>query len=413
MKILLMGDASNFHRTLATGLRRLGCDVTVASAGSGFMQTERDIDLRRPFKGKAGGLALWLHLNGSLGKRLKGFDIVSVSNCIFVEQKPSRIKTIFNRLKRDNGKIFLTALGTDLPYLEECLDPESKLRYNEFRIGNDASPYAKQHTEVITDWQSTPLCNWCNEFYNNIDGAVSALYEYHIALSRRLSPEKIAYGGIPIDLSTLSPIEIPVIPSPIKIFLGRHRHRMAEKGTDRFEIAIRKALDMNPGKGELIIVENRPYDEYIALMRSSHIIVDQAYSYTPATNALLSMGYGIPTVSGGENDFYDFIENQGKTNRNQQSSALDFDTQIETFKVPYPKNADGSGCKTIDFNPKRPIVNSPTDVEGMTEMFNYILQHPEILRPIGRASRRFVATNNDCEIVAKRFLDFWISANSR
>lgn len=413
MKILLMGDASNFHRTLATGLRRLGCDVTVASAGSDFMKTERDIDLRRPFKGKAGGLALWLRLNGSLGKRLKGFDIVSVSNCIFVEQKPSRIKTLFNRLKRDNGKIFLTALGTDLPYLEECLDPYSKLKYNEYRIGDKEAPYARQHTEIITDWQSAPLRDWCNEFYENIDGAVSALYEYHIALSRRLSPSRIAYGGIPIDLSTLSPVEIPINPSPIKIFLGRHRHRLSEKGTDRFEIAIKKALDKNPGKGELIIVENRPYEEYITLMRNSHVIVDQAYSYTPATNALLSMGYGIPTISGGENDFYDFIENQKETNRNKQSSALDFDTLNETFKMPYPKNADGSGCKTIDFNPNQPIINSPTDVEGMTEMFNYILNHPEILRPIGRASRRFVATNNDCEIVAKRFLDFWASANSR
>lgn len=412
MKILLMGDASNFHRSLATGLRKLGCDVTVASAGSGFMQTERDIDLRRPFNGKAGGLALWLRLNGSLGRRLKGFDIVSVSNCIFVEQKPSRIKTLFNRLKRDNGKVFLTSLATDLPYIEECLDPHSKLRYNEFRIGDKAAPYATEQPSILTNWQTSPLRDWCNEFYAHIDGAVSALYEYHISLQRRLSQQKIAYGGIPIDLSALSPVEIPVSPTPIKIFLGRHRHRLAEKGTDRFEIAIKNALEINPGKGELIIVENRPYDEYISLMRSSHLIVDQAYSYTPATNALLSMGYGIPTISGGEYDFYDFIENNSDSNIPQQALASDNSDQTESFKLPYPANTDGSGCTLIDFNPLRPVINSPTDVEGMTEMFSYILRHPEILRPIGIASRRFVAANNDCEIVAKRFLDFWQSANS-
>ena len=58
LRILLMGDASNYHNALATGLRRLGHDVVLASHGSGWMETERDIDLSRPFKGKLGGKAL-------------------------------------------------------------------------------------------------------------------------------------------------------------------------------------------------------------------------------------------------------------------------------------------------------------------------------------------------------------------
>lgn len=47
MKILLLGEASNLHWTLAEGLRTLGHDVTVVSNGSGFMDNRRDIDLRR------------------------------------------------------------------------------------------------------------------------------------------------------------------------------------------------------------------------------------------------------------------------------------------------------------------------------------------------------------------------------
>ena len=39
MKILLLGEASNLHWTLAEGLRTLGHDVTVASGGSGWMIT--------------------------------------------------------------------------------------------------------------------------------------------------------------------------------------------------------------------------------------------------------------------------------------------------------------------------------------------------------------------------------------
>lgn len=378
MKILLMGDASNYHRALATGLRRLGCDVTVASAGSGFMQTDRDIDLRRPLRGRAGGLALWLKLNGPLRARLKGYDIVSVSGCNFVELKPVRVREIFRRLRRDNGGVYLSALGTDLPYIEECLDPASPLRYNEFRLYDQPGPLAVEQPEIIPAWQTGPLRDWCEEFYQGIDGAVSALYEYHLAVARRLPPEKIAYGGIPVDVEALAPVDIPESPSRVRIFLGRHRHRMAEKGTDRFEVAIRRALERNPGRGELVVVENRPYAEYLSLMRSAHVVVDQAFSYTPATNALLSMAYGIPTVSGGEPGFYDFIG------------------QPATPGVP-----------PGGFDPLRPVINSPVDVEGMTGMFDRLLRHPEELRQRGIASREFVLRHNACEVVARRFLDFW------
>lgn len=378
MKVLLMGDASNYHRALATGLRRLGCDVTVASAGGGFMQTDRDIDLRRPLRGRAGGLALWMRLNGPLRARLKGYDIVSVSGCNFVELKPVRVREIFRRLRRDNGGVYLTALGTDLPYIEECLDPASPLRYNEFRLYDQPGPLAVEHPEIIPAWQTAPLRDWCEEFYQGIDGAVSALYEYHLSIARRLPAEKIAYGGIPVDVESLAPVDIPESPSRVRIFLGRHRHRMAEKGTDRFEVAIRRALDRNPGRGELVVVENRPYAEYLSLMRSAHVVVDQAYSYTPATNALLSMAYGIPTVSGGEPEFYDFIG------------------QAATPGVP-----------PGGFDPLRPVINSPVDVEGMTGVFDRLLRHPEELRQRGIASREFVLRHNACEVVARRFLDFW------
>ncbi len=372
MRILLMGDASNFHRCLATGLRRAGCEVTVASSGSGFMRTDRDIDLRRPLPGKAGGLALWWRLNGPLRGHLKGYDVVSFSNPIFLQLRPERIRKLFHRLKQDNGGLFLTALGTDLPYIEECLDPQGHLRYNEFRIDGRPAPFALRHPEIIPAWQSSPLREWNDEFYANIDGAVSALYEYHVALSRRLPADKIAYGGIPVDTSSLQPVEIPENPSPVRLFLGRHRHRMEEKGTDLFETAIRRAIERNPGKGELVIVENRPYEEYLSLMRSAHVIIDQAYSYTPATNALLSMAYGIPTVSGGEPEYYDFIGEP--------------DTPL-----------------------RRPIINSPVTLDEMTAMFDNILNHPERLRDLGKASREFVLSNNDCDIVARRFLTFWQS----
>ena len=47
MKILLLGEYSNVHWTLAEGLRRLGHHVTVVSNGDFWKNYPRDIDLSR------------------------------------------------------------------------------------------------------------------------------------------------------------------------------------------------------------------------------------------------------------------------------------------------------------------------------------------------------------------------------
>lgn len=47
MKILLLGEYSNVHATLADGLRRLGHEVTVASNGDFWKDYPRDIDFSR------------------------------------------------------------------------------------------------------------------------------------------------------------------------------------------------------------------------------------------------------------------------------------------------------------------------------------------------------------------------------
>lgn len=390
MKILLLNDASNCHRALATGLRRLGCDVTLLSSGGGFMQTQRDVDISRRFPGKLGGLDLWLRLNTTLASRLRGYDVVSCTNPIFVELQPSRNRQIFNQLMRHNRGVFLTALGTDLPWIEECLDPRGRMRYNEFRISGAPGPLALERPDIIQAWQTPPLSSWTNEFYARIDGAVTVLYEYQLSVARRLPPEKFAYGGIPIDLSELSPVELPERPSPVRIFLGRHRHRMSEKGTDRLEAAARRAIERHPGKGELVIVENVTYAEYLRQLKSAHIVIDQAYSFTPATNALLAMGYGIPVISGGEPEFYDFLR------------------QPSTPGITPPSiGPDGTGFTPGQVDPQRPIINTPVDIEGMTRMFDFILENPGMLRPLGQACRRFVEKHNACETVAARFLDFW------
>lgn len=374
MKILLLGDASNYHHTLATGLRSLGQEVVVASDGTSWMQTHRDIDISRSTRlpAKLAGLELYLRMLRltAPGGKLTGFDIVSIHNPIFVSLRPHRVREIFDRVMSHNRAVFLTALGTDTPYVEMCLADDCPLRYSEYRHFGKPAPFALQHPAHERQWLADPLASHCRYIYSRIRGAVSALYEYHLSISRWLSPEKTAYGGIPIDLEQATPVDIPPSPEKVRLFLGRHKGRLASKGTDRLEQAARTAIEQCPGKGELIIVENRPFDEYIQLLKSAHVVIDQAYSYTPATNALLAMANGQCAVSGAEPEYYDFI---GETDN-------------------------------------RPIFNSPVEIPQMTELFRDILNSPpELLRDTGQRSRRFVERHNAAPIVAQRFLDFWHS----
>lgn len=368
MKILLLGDASNCHRALSAGLKSLGHDVTVVSNGTGWMKTERDIDISRRLPGKLGGAELYFRALMWLAPKLRGYDVVALHNPMFLELKPQRCSAVFDRLKRGNGAVFLTALAADSLYVEECLDPASAMHYNEFRIGNEPSPHAVAHPDILKGWLSAPMTEYCNHFYDRIDGAVGVLWEYMLPLSRRLAPEQIAYGGIPIDTRSIEVRPIAERPERVRLFLGRHRDRQIVKGTDRMEVAARRALERHPGKGELVIVENRPYREYVELLSSSQVVLDQAYSYTPATNALLAMASGQCTVSGGEPEYYDYIGEREN----------------------------------------HPIWNCPVDVEGMTRLFEEILTSPPgALRERGLRGREFVERHNDVEVVAHRFLSAW------
>jgi hypothetical protein len=368
MKILLIGDYSNYNVALATGLLRMGHEVTVASDGSRWLDTGRNINLERPCGGKLGGALLWLRLRTVLVRDLRGYDVVAINNPIFLDLRPHRVMDLFSRLKHSNGSIFLTAMGTDMAYVRMCIAADSPLRYSEYRIDGRPGPYALEHPEIEQAWQQPPLSDHCRCIYDAIDGAVTALYEYHLAMERVLPPEKIAYGGIPIDLDAVPRIVTDVVPRQVTLFLGRHRHRLTEKGTDRLEAAARRVVAEMPERCNLSIVEDVPYTQYIELLSKGHVLLDQLYSYTPATNALLGMARGMTVVSGAEPEFYDFIGERIN----------------------------------------RPIINAVPDDAVLTEQLRMVVSQPELIPERAIASRRFVATHNSADVVAQRFVEFWM-----
>ena len=85
MKILLIGEYSNVHATLAKGLRRLGHEVTVASNGDFWKDYPRDIDLARRL-GTSGTIDYLRRLLKAL-PTMRGYDIVQLINPLFLEVK--------------------------------------------------------------------------------------------------------------------------------------------------------------------------------------------------------------------------------------------------------------------------------------------------------------------------------------
>jgi len=348
-------------------LRRLGHDVTVASAGSGWMNTRRDIDISRRLPGKAGGLWLWLRMLQLLESRLSRFDIVSLSSTGFVELKPERVALLFERIKKNNHRVFMTLLGNDTFYVDECIKPDGVLRLSEWSINHQPSPLTLAHPERISAWRAPELRQLANYIYDNVSGVTPVLYEYDAVARTHIPAEKIGYIGIPIDTMTVTPVNLPAKIKRVNLFLGRHRDRQVEKGTDILERAAKEVVARHPDKANLTIVENRPYSEYLNLLCKAHIVLDQLYSYTPATNALLAMARGLNVVSGAEPEYYNFIG--------------EYDN--------------------------RPIISADVRYPVLLENIERAVLDYETIYKRGRDGREFVVKHNDCVTVARRAIDFW------
>lgn len=368
MKILFVGDYSNYHRCLGDALKAMGHEVTVASAGSYWLNTERDIDLRRGGS-KLSGAWLYLRLLTTLRRRLRGYDVVQLCGPGFIDLKPKRLRKLFDYLKANNRKVYLSALGADSYYVDVETSGNSPLRYDEWHIDNQPSPYAMQPESEIPKWLAPELYDYCRHVYANVDGCVDCLYEYHKVFETAFG-SRTFYAGIPIDLDRVQQREMPPLGPGhrVRVMLAYQRGRMVEKGTDILLAMMRRIEARNPDKIEVVEVTGLPYAEFVESIASVHVVVDQLYSYTPATTALLAMAMGRAVVSGAEPEYYDFIG----------------ETEL------------------------RPVIHTdPLDLEWTERSIEQTLLDRSKLLNMAAQGRRFVERHNSSMKVARRFLECW------
>ena len=373
MKILFAGDASNMHNTLAQQLRLMGHEAVVASDGSRWMDTARDIDLtRRP--GKWGALRYVLDILRALPS-MRGYDVVELSSYIFLNLRPEKVRWVFDRLRSNNKLVVLSALGTDVTYYDACHDGHT-YRYSDYRLGDEPSPYvgsSEYKAQQQDNWKAPFMRHHRDYILSRVDGVVACLWEYYAAY-QAAAYEPLAYAGIPIDTHSLTYTPLQREPQKVRFFIGIQPDRTVIKGTDRLLEALKRVHDRYPDLCEVEVAQRLPYAQYTQRMRSSHVIVDQLYSYTPATNALIGMAQGLVAVSGAEPEYYSLIGERDN----------------------------------------RPIVNVDPMTDGdIDAKLEYIINNKNLLPQWSRRSREFVEKHNAAPIVAQRYLDFWNKLSGR
>ncbi len=305
MKILLIGEYSNVHATLAEGLRDLGHDVTVVSDGDGWKDYPRDIDLRRHSLSATGTIRYLFDL-ARRWPTLRGYDIVQLINPVFISLRAERIWPFYRFLRRHNGRVFLGAFGIDYFWVKGGLE-DRLFRYSDFNLGDERRHYPFLDI-MVRDWLHGPKGDLNRRIADDADGIITGLYEYEVCY-RPHYPEKTRFIPFPINRANVTPTIRPEQPtSPLRCFIGIQRSRSAYKGTDIMLRALeRLQADFGPERIQIVRAESVPFAQYQEMMNSSHVLLDQLYSYTPAMNALLAMAKGLIVVGGGEEEQYELL----------------------------------------------------------------------------------------------------------
>lgn len=367
-RILLLGEYSNVHWTLAEALRSLGCDVTVASGGDAWKGYRRDVDLSHR-------LTLWGHVSFAFRlllalPRMRGYDIVQLINPVFFEMRPALHRFIFDYLRRSNRVLVLGAFGMDYYWVQVNRDIRP-MRYSDSNMGGEprTDAVARKDMEI---WIGTDAERLCRHVACASDAIVAGLYEYWVTYG-------LAEGGCLKGRTVFIPFPVAVAKdgcsmpqvlrqdAPLRIFVGISKGRSQYKGTDIMMRAAERLRHDYPDKVELLVAEGVPFAEYRQMMDGSDVILDQLYSYTPAMNALLAMSKGIVCVGGGEPEHYDLL-----------------------------------GEAEL-----RPIVNVEPDEKCVYNALEALVLHPERLPELKRQSMEYVHRHHDPRNVALRYLDLY------
>lgn len=375
MNILLIGEYSRLHNSLKEGLQQLGHQVVLFGFKDGFKDFPVDIPLYRQWdsgilkKIKVGIFRLTGFDMGSYltyrqflkhQNRLTGFDVVQLINENSFFCQPDYEQRILTFLFANNKKTFLLSCGDDYTNVQyNFAHPEMKSVVQPYLMGKIRD---KDFINVLKFQQ--PGFRRLHDFiYKNIAGVIASDLDYRPALL-----DDAKFLGLipnPINTDAIGFEPLPVS-GKIVIFLGINRESYYKKGIDYFEEALGIIRSKYPGKIEIIITRNLPYQAYIKKYAAAHILLDQTFSIDQGYNALEAMARGKVVFTGAEAEF------------------------VKYYRLDQSVN-----------------INAIPDVSSIVDALSHLIEHPEAITEIGNNARKFIEQEHDYRTIAQKYLSAW------
>lgn len=354
MKILLLGEYSGVHQHLKLGLQALGHEVTTASHGDTWKNVRSDLGLGGKATTRRGTLSrLMFPLRNIRG--LSGHDVVQFGSVAVFSNDPAVNYAMSRLIAGVNATRFLLAAGTDCFSVRAFLG----LRYSPVHAQLASGEFGPlKHLSDRT-------VRYTSRLAESMDGIIPTGYAYslgyrHFEWVRNPVPLPIHVEAIECKANTVG--------RRVRILHG------VSRSTFKGSPLVRQALDIVQerfgDKVEIVWVERLPLDEYLSVMESSHIVIDQVYSYSHGMNALLAMAMGKVVLGG---------------NEVEAGRALGLT--------------------------ESPVVNLRPSVSDIVERLSALIENEREIEDRGWRSRQFVKSHHDAPMVAERFVREWMAGD--
>ncbi len=378
MKILLIGEFSRLHNSLKEGLVALGHEVLLVGNGDQFKKYPVDVNIDsvffntsfplfirkiilRLFRKDIADLEI-AHRFRKVLPQLKGYDIVQLINEDALNIHPTKQIKLLEKLINQNKALFLLCCGDDYLTINHYLNSTDSYSILTPYLNNKN---LKKDFQYSLKYVTKPYKKLHEFIYKISKGVIASDMDYHLPLLGHSN----YLGLIPNPINTKKIAYTPLkIQDKIIIFHGVNVHNYVKKGNVFFDDALEIIRKKFPDKVEILRTEDLPYDDYIKIYNSAHILMDQVYSYDQGYNALEAMAKGKVVFTGAEKEWLDYYK-------------LEEDTVA---------------------------INALPDAEKIAEKLEWLILNPDKIIDISRNARAFIEREHNYVKIAERYLDIWI-----
>lgn len=353
IKVLLFGEFSGFFLNLASGLRALGHDVTIAAGYDGFKDIVPDIPIEYRSQTRLASLGKFLLPLTKLPK-FKNYDVVQAVHPFTPNIRLFPNVGYFKILKQNNQKLFLSAAGSDPVY---------------WQLGRQRLPYGPFDDYLRYDikrsahkFQSAKYLRWNYDIAELFDGIIPIMFDYHVGYRDFANCRNII--PLPIDTQKIAFEPPDFEKGSLYIFHGLTRYGF--KGTKFIEEAFEVLGTRYPNDVKLTILGRLPLKEYLQLLRQQHVVLDQVHSLSMGMTGISSLASGKITMSGSED-----IAN------------------------------------AANYGGPSPAINLIPDYKDVISKIESLLDNRSNLGELAHAGREFVIAHHDCIKIAKKYLKAW------